>query len=289
MNKTLLTAVSTFAIMAAGPAMADTQTKAGASVDTKVEAERTKGQNDMPEVTGEEIEQGWEDTKDAVSDTAKDISDATEKAYEDIKAAFISDDKNADISTVTINERMTAEAMIGQPVYNANGERVAKVKDIVLNRNGEAMMVVLADGDFTGLGKNVAYDYNIITRRSPDGDVIAPLTEAMIDNAASFSYDRDDYSETVKVIPSNGYSMTELLDGTLIDASGEKVGDVENISIRNGKAERIIVGFDKVLGLGGEKAALDYSALQVIRQDNELNFKLSANQAAKFETFKSQM
>lgn len=289
MNKSLLTAVSAFAIMAAAPAMADTKVKAGASVDAEMETERTEGQSDIPEVTGEEIKQGWEDTKDAVSDTAKDISDATGKAYDDIKATFLSDDENADITSVTINEKMTAEGMIGQPVYNASGERVAKIHDIILDSNGDAKMVILADGDFTGLGKNVAFDYDVITQRSAEGDIVAPLTEEMIDAAAAFSYDPDDYSETVRIIPQNGYSVAELLDGDLVDTQGKKVGDVENISIRNGEADRIIVGFDKLLGLGGEKAALNYDAVDLVSKENKTHFKLSANQALKFETFKKQL
>lgn len=270
MTKTFLTAVSALAIMAAIPAFAETDTPA--KPGSKAAADQSTGN------LGQDVENAWED-----------IKEDTSEAYEDIKASLISDDKNAAISTVTINEKMTAEGMIGQPVYNASGNRVAKIKDIILDKNGNAVLVVLADGDFTGLGKTVAFDYDIITRRSADGDVIAPLTEEMIDKAASFSYDQKERSGTVKVIPTDGYSVAELLDGSLIDAKGEKVGDVENISISNGEAGRIIVGFDKVMGLGGEKAALDYDAVNVVRRDDQTQFMLSANQAAKFETFKNRL
>ncbi len=251
-----------------------------------MKTERTQNQNDIPETTPAEIEQGWENTKDAVSDAAEDVSDATKKAYENTKEALNGDD-SPEFETVSVDTRMTANGMIGKPVYNQNGERVAKVQDIILDRDGNAMMVVMGDGDFTGLGKTVAFDYSVIANRSADGDVIAALTEDMIDTAASFSYDREDYSDTVKVIPSNGYSVAELLDGELVNPQGETLAEVDNISLRNGEADRLIVGFGRVLGMGGDTAALDYDDANIVRQDNALNFELTADAAAQFERFKS--
>ena len=290
MKTTILSTVSIIALAAASPAIADNaeaNAKVGVSASGSVQTERTKSQNDIPEVTEEDIERGWENTKKAVSETAEDVSNATQEAYEEISAALIENDQaDADFTTVTLDSRMTASGMIGKPVYNTNGESVATVKDIILDREGQAIMVVVADGEFIGMGKQAAFDYNAITHVNADGDVIMPLTEQMIENAAEFSYDRERYSETVKVIPSNGYSVAELLDAQLVNPQKETVGDVDNISFKNGQANHIIIGFDKILGLGGKKAAMEYDSATLVRNGDDLDFQLSANQAAQFEAYK---
>ncbi len=281
MTKGFLTAVSALAIMASAPAFADMHNKDNMS------------ESQPNESFTQDAKEAWEDTKEGVSEAAGNVSEATRETYQDIKASLVDNNgnNNANATTVTINQRMTASGMIGQPVYNRNGERIAKVEDIILNRNGEALMVVLVDGEWTGLGKMAAFDYNVITTRSVEGDIIAPLTEEMISNAASFSYDREDYSSSVKVIPSNGYSVAELLDAQLVNPQGEEVAEVDNISLQNGEAKRLIVGFGKVLSLGGNQAALDYSAVKLVPngRDNQLDFKLSASQAQQFESFKQSL
>ncbi len=178
--------------------------------------------------------------------------------------------------------------LIGQPVYNIKGDRVAKINDIILDKDGNATMAVLGDGDFTGLGKEIAFDYNAITTRNADGNVVAPLTEDMIKNAVSFSYDPEDAGSRTKVIPTNGYSASELLDADVIDSTGETVGEVDNINFKNGKASDFVIGYDKTLGLGGEKAVASFKDMKLVKEDNEVHVKLSANQTAEFETMKRQ-
>jgi sporulation protein YlmC with PRC-barrel domain len=287
MKKTLLTAVSAIAITMTAPAAFAGEMKVQSSTDVK--AERTHNQNDIEKerLTEEEVREGWEDTKDAVSDAANDVAEATEDTYESIKATVVGSKKGSPASTITVDMRMTADGMLGKPVYNENGDRVAKIQDIILNKDGDAMMIVMADGAFTGLGKNVAFDYSVITRQTAEGDLIVALTEEMIDNAASFSYDQDDYSEDVRVIPSNGYSTAKLLDGALVNPKGEKLADIDNISFKNGEADQLIVGFDKTLGLGGEKAALAYNDVELAKDGETLNFKISASQETQFEAFKN--
>lgn len=288
MNKTFLTAASALAIMVAAPAFADTEIKTETS--TEIKAERTENKGGMAEYSSEEVsknvKEGWEGTKKAVSDAAESVSDAAENTYKDIKAAFISNDKDAKISDVVINQRMTASGMIGQPVYDASENRIAKVKDIILDKNGDAVMVVMGDGDFTGLGKTVAFDYNVITKRSAEGDIISPLTEAMIDSAAEFSYESNVKTESVKMIPQNGYSVARLMDAKLMDGKGEHIADIDNISFSNGEADKLIVGFNKILGLGGKQAALDFGNVDKVKNDNEIDFRLSTNQSVQFENYK---
>ncbi len=222
----------------------------------------------------------------------KDIKHDSKTVYNEFKATVINEtDKTPTFKKVDISTRMTADGIIGKPVYNGKNERIATVKDIIVDKSGKATSVILADGEFPGYdGKLVAFDYGVITKLDKDGDVVVPLTEETIKNAVEFSYDKDASGEKVRTLGAN-YSVAKLLDGDLVDQNNDDIGDVEDISFRNGKANQLIVSFDKVLGLGGDKAALNYSAAKVIHEDNDaqdddLDFQMSANQSARFEAYK---
>ncbi len=191
------------------------------------------------------------------------------------------------VGVIKINERSLATDLIGKVVYNKADERIAKVSDVILNREGAPIMVILADGDFTGLGKTVAFEFSVLSEINEDGNVIADISEENIDQAAAFSYDREDYSDTVKVIPSNGFSVAELLEGNIIDQAGEVIASVEDVSLSgNGEGDQIIVSFNQTLGFGGDEVALNYNDLKVVRHEEDLNFQMTAEQAATFKTYK---
>lgn len=286
MKKHILSAVSVLAIMAAAPAYADMKT----DHQTMTKAEAAEKQRDDAVVTKKELKQGWEDTKKAVSDAADDVADATEETYDDIKAAFVSVDENTEIQNVVINERQTASNIIGATLYDEAGQSIAKVSDIILDDAGHASMVIVADGEIFGLGKKVAFDYSIVTNKNADGSVMAPLTEEVIDQAAAFSYDSQDSSDNVRVMPANGFSVAELLDGQLVNQKGDALADVENISFNGAKAETLILGFNEVLGMGGQKAAMSFGAAKLIKDadGNGADFQLNASQAKQFESYKNQ-
>lgn len=284
MYNKLLIAASAVALVGAAPAHADMNTDKKADVHIDVEA-KTDTKTSTEPGSAKAAAQSTGDFSKDVEKAWKDIKRDTSEAYKDIKATVVGKTEG-EFTPVTIDERMTATGMIGRSVYNATGEDIATVKDIILDRDGKAIMVVVADGEFIGMGKTAAFDYDVVARVDSDGDFIMPLTEAMIDNSAEFSYDRDDYSDDVRVVPSNGYSVAELLDGQLVNQAKETIGQIDNISFQNGHASQLIVGFNQTLGLGGEKAALNYDASEVIPDGDGYDFQLSAEQAAQFETYK---
>ena len=260
MYKTILATASALTIFASMPAVAAENGQA-----TAPKAQKSRD-------VSEDAKEAWQNVK-------RDASNA----YEDIKAVFVDSNKDMVIST-----QHTAGGILGSAVYNQHQEHVGTVKDIILDADGNANMVVIADSEFPGFdGKLVAFDYNAISRQNADGDVIIPITEDTIDEAAEFSYDRNAESDgKVRVIPNQGYSVSELLDGSLVDPKGNSVADVEDITFRGGKASELIVGFDKILGIGGKKAVLSYDAAKIIRDGDDLDFKLTARQAAQFDTYK---
>lgn len=255
-----LLAVSAIALMVTYPAFAD-----NANPEQKPSGKVEK-----------DIKNAWEDVK-------KDASEA----YENIKATFIDENEGVEGKVITIDSRMTASGMIGKPVYNGKSERVGTLKDIILNKDGNAVMVIVADGEFPGLsGKLVAFDYGSIARQNAEGDVIMPLTEDMINKAAEFSYDQQDRNNDMRILPADGYSVAKLLDANLLDQENTSVAYVDNIFFKGGKADQLIVSFDNILGMGGEKAALNYSSAKIVGKDDDVDFQLNAAQAAKFESHK---
>lgn len=282
MKKTLLGAVSAFALLTAIPAYA------------QANAEQTHNPTTQNSTA---LERGWDKTKDTVSKAAEDVShaagdvaDAAKEKYTDIKANLIDNNQETEISMMSIKPDQTATGMIGAVVYNDKGESVAQVSDIILDRDGKAAMVVVSDGEIFGLGKKVAFDYSVITRQDENGHVIAPLTEAEISKAARFSYNAAEQGEGIRVIPSDGYSVATLLDGQLVDQNKKAIGEVDNIVFVNGKAENLIVGFNDILGIGGEKAALPYKDAMIIADSKDkkaYDFQLGAQHAAEFEAYKA--
>ncbi len=293
MKTKMLTAVSAIALMAATPAFADTG--ANVSVDTKMKVEAQKDNNpDKPAVetvTEKDIERGWEKTKKTVSDAAETTGEAIERTYYDVKNAF-TDDSRETLSdkTVTIKTRTTANGMIGKNAYNADGEAVATVEDIIVDRDGDARMIVLRDGGFFGLGgKLVALDYDSMARRASSGDIILPVSESMLDKVAAFSYDRDEKGGNVRMIPADGISVAAILDGHVQNNRGEDVADIDNVTFVNGEAQYLVISYNEILEMGGDQAVMEFGDLTPVTADGEVNFRLTAKQSADFEAFTNKM
>lgn len=284
-NKFLM-AVSAIVLMGAAPAMA-------AGSDARAQADVNANNPDhqpTATVTQSEVREGWENTKDAVSDAARATGDAVENAYLDAKRA-LTRDNNAIGQPVRINARNTADYLIGQDVRNSQGETVAKVEDIILDSNGEAQLLVLKDGGFFGLGgKKVALNYDQAVRHQDTGDVILPVSKPMIDRIAEFSYDSRSTGDNIRVIPQGGVSVAHLMGGDILNNNGEKVADIDDISFQNGEAEYLLLSFGKVLKMGGEKAVIDFKGLEIVPEKNgKANLRLSAQQSAELATFKKDM
>ena len=265
MKNKILTTVSAIALMGVMPTFAE-----AAKTQTEINAEASTSDN-----ISEYAKKTWENIKGGSAD-----------AYEEISATVIGDDRSNKNASFIIENRKTANGIINHPVYNERNERIGTVTDIILDRNGQATMVIVEDRAFFGAGKKAAFNYSTITRIERDGDVIMPLTKAAIDNASSFSYDRSERTDTVRVIPANSYSVVQLLDGELINQNNETLADIENISFKNGSADQLIIGFDKLLGMGGETAAFSYSDATIIADGERLNFRLNTQRSAQFEAHK---
>jgi sporulation protein YlmC with PRC-barrel domain len=224
---------------------------------------------------GERLDQGVAATQQAVADAAEKIRDMM--AEKDSSGAY---------SMVTINMNTSAAGMIGQQVHNAKNEQVAKVEDILINSYGNAAQIILTNGGFLGVGnKLVAVDFALVYMRNGDSDVIVPITEETIKNMVPFAYEASEVKDGVRTIPTGYLSAKAMLEGHLFDGRGTKVGAIENVSLRGGRANQVVVSYNTTLGIGGNKLAVSYDQLQKMGHGSVVDFKLNDPLTARFEAF----
>ena len=85
--------------------------------------------------------------------------------------------------------QMLASQYRGSDVYGPNNERVGDVKDLVLDRSGNAMAVVLGVGGFLGIGeKDVAVPFASVQMTERDGAnrLTVNVTREQLDAAPTF-------------------------------------------------------------------------------------------------------
>lgn len=280
----ILAGASVLTLALAVPAFAqNAQTQTNVQNGTAEQTANDRG----PSVTQSDIERGWENTKKSVKETTSNVTGAIERKYEEAKAVFIDEDHTGGtFNHTTYNTANTARNLIGQDVMDANNKKVATIHDIILDNEGDASIIVLSDGGFFGIGgKMVALDYDKVVNSSDTAEAMKPVSEAMIRDVTEFSYKPS--SGKVRIIPADGISLREALDGDLVDAQNNKLATVSDIVMKDGEAESLIVTFDKTLGLGGEDAALEMDDTTPLRADGKVNFQLSQKQAVAFENYKA--
>jgi sporulation protein YlmC with PRC-barrel domain len=189
---------------------------------------------------------------------------------------------------IAYSARTTATGMIGQPVTTVSGKKIGVMKDIILDSTGKAVLSVISDGGFIGVGdKLTAFDYGLVVQQNADGDVVMPISADTIARAQDFSYDTKEASDDIAVMPNNGYSVSQLLRGKILDPQSRALGDVENIVFRGGQASQVIVAYDRKAGIGKDRAALDFNDMTIARQANgTIDFRMNGYQSAEFETYK---
>jgi sporulation protein YlmC with PRC-barrel domain len=78
---------------------------------------------------------------------------------------------------------------IGKPVFNASGERVGDIAEVLFDKSGRVTAVVIGVGGFMGMGaKSVALPYQAVTYGVKDGErqIIVPLTKEVLLKAPDY-------------------------------------------------------------------------------------------------------
>jgi sporulation protein YlmC with PRC-barrel domain len=264
------------------------------NVDAGTQTQRAADNYDNGPATADTVREDREAAAQPKSQTTKDIQRGLNKAdrkmraaADDVKAFFVDDDGKPSAEAVIYAKSGTAKAMLGADVLDPNGKDIAKVKDIIIDADGNATHVIVSDGGVLGIGdKLAAFEYGKVAGMNDKGDVRMALTQDMIDNAKEFSYDKDD--KDAKVIPAGSFSVDEILDGELRDERGSKVAGIDNLSIKNGKADSVIVKYHKKMSVKGEYAALSFASLEKTRNAmGSVDLRMNAAQSAHFDANKS--
>lgn len=287
MNYKILATVSALAIMSLSPmAMAAENVKGALAAETQTDLKRMQPDPDQV-LTEKEAERAWSNTKEKVSNAVDETKEKVSNAADNVEYTLFGNGQKGVDTTITASA--TATGLLNKPVHNATNERVGTLRDIIVDSSGKASLAVVSDTSIPGIGKEAAFDYTMVMRQNANGDVFMPLTEEAIKNARSFSYDQQDNRENaeVRTIPAGGYSVDKLMSANVVDAQGKKVASVDNITFRNGKADALVIGYDKTLGMGGKKAALTFSNVKLnAKGDGAAEFQLTAAQAAQLESMK---
>ena len=274
MTKTILLGASMLAIITALPAFAaETAVKADTSAEVKVENALDK-------------------TGDAISNAANKTEEAVKNTYSDVKAYFSDDDDLKVMSSINVASRNTADALLGTGVQNAEGKTIGEIHDVLVDAEGDAETVIIQDtAGLLGVGsKLAAFDFDVIEGYNKNQDVVVKLTEQSIKAAKPFEYDAAAAAKSdvkMSTIPAGQFSLSKILDADVIGPDGKKVADVETVAFDGDDADYIIVAFNQIMGMGGEKAALNMEALDLVDKDGKYSFRLNSAQTAQFETYKT--
>jgi hypothetical protein len=195
--KTLLSTTALVALLAAGPALAQSDTApateeppatqemapdAGMTAEPPAATEEMAPDATVPEVAPDE----------SLSETetiAPEVDTDTMATDEAIEAPDV-----AATDEVYIGEQATEEDLasnwIGQSLYNANDENLGDINDILLDKDGAVRAVIVGVGGFLGIGeKDVAVSFAAIEPRTDeDGDVTLYLnaTQEQLEAAPEF-------------------------------------------------------------------------------------------------------
>lgn len=272
---TMMMGVAALALAMAAPAMAqETNTNMKVRGDTAVYKSYTA---DEETITKKEVERTLEKAGDSIKRTKDKVVNAVEGNTHAAAATSV------ELNDVNVAQNNSADFLIGKAVMNASGDRIGTVHDLILSDTGSVDALIIADGGRMVFGdKKAAFDFSVINGRDSNGGVLTSITQDQIDQAKNFDYDVTAQADATTQIKAPGQtSARELLGAKITGPDDKRVGTVRDIALNGNDVSKVIIAYDQILGLGGKRAAVDYSGLSV-SPDNKgrPSVALSAPQAA---------
>lgn len=196
--------------------------------------------------------------------------------------------------------------IMGAAVYDSTADdatKIGDVNDIVLDKDGNAKLVVIGVGGFLGVGeKNVAYDFNKLEWVNKKGDrwLVAKTTKDELKTQPNFdttAYDtaaastaqptnstastqattpKPDTTATASIdkttlteMPSDKISAANLMGTNVYGADDAKVGEIGDVILTGDKkVDSIIVDVGGFLGIGEKKVAVGMENLKFMTDKN---------------------
>ncbi len=186
--------------------------------------------------------------------------------------------------------QLSAKDFLGEGIHGVEGDRIARVDDIVIGADGKAKSVVFLSGGVFGLGgKRGALDFNRVNV-SWDSDydprVQVSLTQDAIQSVAEYNTDK-----------MNDYQLASEIIGTKVDLASRDDSDddavINDIILdKDGSVKFLVVQKSMLGSIGaGQKYAVDYSRLSHEQGDGGLVLNVTEKdleKAAKFSHMRRQ-
>lgn len=279
MKRVMLT-TATMALLTSGTALAQAHSDVQEAADTAA----TKA------------EAAYDTTKKAAKDASTNAKNATEKALTATRTVM-SDAEKAALSTLVVetqypvitvgdytylaNRALTGGRLLGAEVTGVTDEKIATVDDVILSEDGTITWLILSHGGFFDIGDKdvaIALDRFTLTPQE-DGEpgMHIALTEAGIENAAEFKED---------ALTPDQMMLSEFLDTEVQLATSEESVKVHDIVFEaDGGADRIVFVHGDFAGLGGDKFAMTFEALNVAEGDGSYYLDLTPERTVYQTTF----
>lgn len=165
--------------------------------------------------------------------------------------------------------------LIGRSVKTRSGEDVGEVDDLIAMPGRDATpVVVLSVGGVLGVGeKQYATSFDKLSMRGDGDELVLDATRDEVAETPAFDYRARMGERSVQpgvVGPTTANSIGQLLGATLVDESGETLGEVEDLVVSTGAAgtraivvpeggtdeRRVAIPFDELsIDRSGEEAA----------------------------------
>lgn len=169
---------------------------------------------------------------------------------------------------------ISAKELLGEGVRGENGERIARIDDIVMNASGQAEKLVFLSGGLFGFGGHHGAlsfgDADLTMNEEFEPDIRVGLTEETVKDVAEF--DSDEMPE---------YTLASDIIGSEVDLSTNGDDDEDAvisdvILTQDGMAKHLIVQKSAIATIGaGQKYAVAFDKLQVAQGDGSLVLNLT--------------
>jgi sporulation protein YlmC with PRC-barrel domain len=175
----------------------------------------------------------------------------------------------ASVADVLAGRDARVSALIGQRVSSTSGDDLGEIEDLIaIPGRDELPTVVLSIGGVLDVGdKWYATSFDEL-RVAPDGDgLVLDTTMEQLEAAPAFDYQPrvGERSRQPGVIgPDTANSIGGLLGATLVDESGEALGEVEDLVVSGGAAgTRVVVASDDGVGDDEQLVTIPFEELHI--------------------------
>jgi ribosomal 30S subunit maturation factor RimM len=193
--------------------------------------------------------------------------------------------------------RFMADTLIGASVHSAEDDEIGTVSDVLIDREGKVIGIVVGVGGFLGVGERdvgLRWDALELTR-DDDGDPIVrvDMDRATLERQEQIQFrDDDDAAGVWGQERRNGdadrqraratgqaalldqqhhdhFKADRLLGSTVQNAEGEEIGTISELLLdHDGNIAGVVVGVGGFLGVGEREVGLDWAALELTTDED---------------------